>query len=73
MVKLDLRLLQKHFSQNFQIKSIYWDLKSRFLSTRPLVELVKSIAKLGAIGIFSYFILEDMVLNSIGLVNFTVS
>jgi len=47
--------------------------KSSFLSTRPLVELLKSVAKLGAIGIFSYFILEEMVLNSIGLVNFTVT
>jgi len=47
--------------------------KKSFLTTRPLVELGKSVAKLGAIGIFSYFILEDMVLSSIGLVNFTVS
>ncbi|MCB0742517.1 MAG: flagellar biosynthesis protein FlhB [Ignavibacteriae bacterium] len=46
--------------------------KNSFLTTRPLVELLKSIAKLGAIGIFSYIILEDMVLNSIGLVNFTI-
>ena len=46
--------------------------KNSFLSSRPLVELGKSVVKLGAIGIFSYFILEDMVLNSIGLVNFTV-
>ncbi len=46
--------------------------KNSFLSTRPLVEVLKSIAKLGAIGIFSYFIMEDMVLDSIGLVNFTV-
>lgn len=46
--------------------------KNSFLSSRPLVELLKSVAKLGAIGIFSYFILEDMVINAIGLVNFTV-
>ena len=46
--------------------------KNSFLSTRPLVELLKSIAKLGVVGIFSYFILEEMVLNAIGLVNFTV-
>ncbi len=47
--------------------------KNSFLSTRPLVELAKSVAKLGAIGIFSYYILQDMVLNSIGLINFTIS
>ena len=47
--------------------------KNSFLSSRPLVELLKSIAKLGAIGIFSYLILEDMVIESIGLVNFTIA
>jgi len=47
--------------------------KNSFLSSRPLVELLKSVAKLGIVGIFSYFILEDMVLNSIGLVNFTIA
>jgi flagellar biosynthetic protein FlhB len=47
--------------------------KNSFLSSRPLVEMLKSIAKLGAIGLFSYFILEDMVLSSIGLVNFSVA
>ena len=46
--------------------------KNSFLSSRPLVELLKSVAKLGAIGLFSYFILEDMILNAIGLVNFTI-
>ncbi len=46
--------------------------KNSFLSSRPLFELLKSTVKLGAIGLFSYFILEDMVLNSIGLVNFTI-
>ncbi|MCB0729983.1 MAG: flagellar biosynthesis protein FlhB [Ignavibacteriae bacterium] len=47
--------------------------KNSFLTTRPLVELLKSVAKLGVVGIFSYIILEDMVLSSIGLVNFTVT
>jgi flagellar biosynthetic protein FlhB len=48
-------------------------LKNSFFSTRPLVEMLKSIAKLGAIGIFSYFILEEMVINSIGLVGFSIA
>jgi flagellar biosynthesis protein FlhB len=47
--------------------------KNSFLSSKPLVELGKSVAKLAVIGIFSYFILKDMVLNSIGLVNFTIA
>lgn len=46
--------------------------KNSFLSSRPFFELLKSTVKLFAIGLFSYFILEDMILNSIGLVNFTV-
>lgn len=48
-------------------------LKNSFFSTRPLVELGKSVVKLATIGLFSYFILEDMVINSIGLVNYTVT
>lgn len=47
--------------------------KNSFLSSRPYVELLKTIAKLGIIGIFSYIILEDTVIESIGLVNFTVA
>ena len=47
--------------------------KNSFLSTRPLVELGKSVVKLATIGIFSYYILEDMVLNSLGLVNYTIT
>lgn len=46
--------------------------KNSFLSSRPFFELLKSTVKLGAIGLFSYFILKDMVINAIGLVNFTV-
>jgi flagellar biosynthetic protein FlhB len=67
--KVTPKALEPKFSKLDPMKGF----KNSFLSSRPLVELLKSIAKLGAIGIFSYFILEDMVLNTIGLVNFTVA
>ena len=47
--------------------------KNSFLSSQPLVELLKSIVKLGLVGIVSYVILKTMVLNAVGLVNFTVN
>jgi flagellar biosynthetic protein FlhB len=47
--------------------------QNSFLSSRPLVELLKSIVKLGLVGIVSYVILKSMVLNTVGLVSFTIS
>jgi flagellar biosynthesis protein FlhB len=67
--KITPKALQPKFSKLNPLKGF----KNTFLSTHPLVETLKSIAKLGAIGIFSYFVLQDMILDSIGLVNFTVT
>lgn len=67
--KITPKALEPKFSKLNPAKGF----KNSFLSSRPWVEMLKSIAKLGAIGIFSYLILEDMVLSSIGLVNFTVA
>ncbi len=47
--------------------------KNSFFSSRPLVELLKSLAKLGLVGIVSYVILKTMILNTVGLINFTIS
>lgn len=66
--KFTPKALEPKFSKLDPIKGF----KNSFLTTRPLVETLKSIVKLSAIGIFSYIFLEDMVLNSIGLVNFTI-
>lgn len=67
--KITPKALEPKFSKLNPAKGF----KNSFLSSRPWVEMLKSIAKLGAIGIFSYLILEDMVLSAIGLVNFTVA
>lgn len=67
--KFTTKALQPKFSKLNPAKGF----KNSFLSTRPLVELGKSTAKLGAIGLFSYLILEDMVISAIGVVNFTVA
>lgn len=47
--------------------------KNSFLSSRPFFELLKSMLKIGVIGLFSYIILKEMVLNSVGLVNYTIN
>ncbi len=66
--KFTPKALEPKFSKLDPIKGF----KNNFLTTRPFVETLKSIVKLSAIGIFSYIFLSDMVLNSIGLVNFTI-
>ncbi len=48
-------------------------IKESFFSSRPFVELLKSIVKLGLVGIVSYVVLKSMVLNTVGLVNFTIT
>ncbi len=63
------KALQPKFSKINPVKGF----KNSFLSTRPLFELLKSVVKLLAIGGFSYFILEDMIISSVGLVNFTIT
>ncbi len=47
-------------------------IKNKFFSAQPFVELLKSILKLVVVGGFSYFILQDMILNAVGLVNLTI-
>jgi len=67
--KITPKALQPKFNKLNPVKGF----KNSFLSTRPLFELLKSVVKLIAIGGFSYFILNDMIINSVGLVNFTIT
>ncbi|MBI9073169.1 MAG: flagellar biosynthesis protein FlhB [Melioribacteraceae bacterium] len=48
-------------------------MKNKFFSTQPLVEMIKSVFKVIVIGAFAYWELQDAVVNSLGLVNYTVS
>ncbi len=66
--KITPKALQPKLNKFNPIKGI----KNKFFSSEPLVELLKSIFKLAVIGIFSYFILKDMILNAVGLVNLTI-
>ena len=47
-------------------------LKNKFFSAQPFFELSKSVVKLFIIGWFSYIILKDMIVNTIGLVDYSV-
>lgn len=66
--KISPKALKPKFSKLDPLKGV----KNTFFSSRPFFELLKSMVKLLVIGGFSYYIMEDMVLNAIGLVNFTV-
>jgi len=48
-------------------------MKNKFFSAQAVVELVKSLFKLIVIGGFIYYILPDLILNSIGLVDHSVA
>ncbi len=48
------------------------NIKNIFFSQRSIVELLKSITKFLVIGVFTYTVLEDVVLKSFGLVDFSV-
>lgn len=48
-------------------------MKNKFFSAQPFVEMLKSVFKVALIGAFAYWELEDAVVNSLGLVNFTIT
>ncbi len=46
--------------------------KSKFFSVEPVVEATKSIIKVVVVGLVSYWLLSDLILNSVNLVRLTV-
>lgn len=47
-------------------------MKKKFFSTEPLVELFKSLVKLFIIGGFTYWVLEDAVIQALGLIDYSI-
>ena len=66
--KITPKALAPKFSKLDPIKGM----KNKFFSSTTLVETLKSVVKLGVISLFTYFILESMVFNSIGLVELSI-
>ena len=48
-------------------------IKKKFFTTEPIVELLKSVFKLVIIGGFTYWVLEDAIVEAIGLIDFSIS
>jgi flagellar biosynthesis protein FlhB len=56
----------------FSKLNIISNIKSKFFSTHSLFELGKSLLKLGIIGFFTYWVLKDVVVSAISIVEFSV-
>ncbi|MGE5681938.1 MAG: flagellar biosynthesis protein FlhB [Bacillota bacterium] len=48
------------------------NIKAIFFSSRSLVEVGKSLLKLGIIGAFTYWVLKDFVITAVGLVDYSI-
>ena len=70
--QVGFRITPKALIPNFGRMNPVKGIKNKFFSVTPWVELIKSIFKLLIIGGFSYFILSDMIINSVGLVDYSV-
>jgi len=67
--KITPKALAPKFSKLNPIKGI----KNTLFSSRSIVELSKSIIKLVIIGLFTYYILSDAIMNSVGLVDYSIN
>lgn len=67
--KISVKALRPKFSKLNPLKGI----KNLFFSSRSIVEFSKSLLKLTVIGLFTYLVLYDFVINSTSLVDLTIS
>jgi flagellar biosynthetic protein FlhB len=67
-IKLSPKALMPKFSKLNPLQG----LKSKFFSTEPLVEAAKSLVKVIVVGLVSYWLLGDVILDSVNLVRFTI-
>lgn len=70
--QVGFRLSPKALMPNFAKFNVLSNIKGKFFSTTSLVELAKSLVKLIVIGLFTYWVLKDLVLNAISIVEFSV-
>jgi flagellar biosynthetic protein FlhB len=66
--KFSTEALQPKFSKMNPFSNI----KNLFFSSRSAVELGKSLFKLTIVGLFTYWVIQDLVVKALGLVDFTV-
>ncbi len=70
--QVGFKITPKALSPKFDKFNPITGLKNTLFSSRPLFESAKSVAKLVAIGGFTYFVLVDDIVHSIGLVQLTI-
>jgi len=68
-LKMSFEALQPKFSKINPAKGM----KEKFFSSRSLVEIIKSLAKLFVIGLFSYNVIENSISESQGLLELSIS
>jgi len=66
--KITLKALQPKFSKLNPLEG----LKRVLFSSRSVVEVAKALLKLLVVGLFAYWVLSDIIAQSVGLVNYSV-
>ncbi len=67
-VRLSPKALMPKFSKLNPLKGF----KSKFFSVEPLVESLKNLIKVVVVGMVSYWLLSDLILNSVNLVRLSI-
>ncbi len=70
--QVGFRITPKAIAPKFSKFDPIKGLKNKMFSSHSFAELLKSVAKLVIIGLFTYWVLEDIIISSIGLVDFSV-
>ncbi len=70
--QVGIKLTPKAIMPKFSKLNPLQGFKSKFFSTEPLVEAAKSLVKVIVVGLVSYWLLGDIILDSVNLVRFTI-
>ncbi len=70
--QVGVRLSPKALMPKFSKLNPLTGFKSKFFSVEPVIEAIKSIIKVVFVGMISYWLLSDLILNSVNLVRLTI-
>ncbi len=72
IAQFGFKFTTKAFEPKFSKFNLFANVKSMLFSTNSLVEVLKSVIKLGMIALFTYYIISDLIGQSFQLVNFSI-
>lgn len=72
VAQVGFKFSSKALAPKFSKLNLFSNIKNIFFSSRSLVELGKSLLKLSIVGLFTYWVVYDLVISALGLVDFTV-